>query len=103
MHIEVITEIFIAMFAVYGVYCLVELLCELFFPPRSFVLAVYAKRGESEQDIYARLCYARLIAARERGAKIYPILIADDSFAENEEKLEKLSKMGAAIYTVKEL
>lgn len=103
MHIEVITEIFIAMFAVYGAFSLVGLLCELFFPPRAFTLAVFAAKVESAGDVYERLCYARLISARERGAKASPVIITDGSYAEDEEKLEELSKMGAAVYAAKEI
>lgn len=103
MHIEVIAEVVIAMFAMYGVFCAIELFCELFFEPSSFTLAVFAKRGESAEETYKKLCYAGLVAARERGAKIYPIIIADESYAENEEKLEELKKTGAAIYTANEI
>ncbi len=103
MHIELIAEVIIAMFAMYGVFCAIGLLCELFYKPSSFTLAVFAKRGESAEETYKKLCYATLVAARERGAKACPIIIADESYAENEEKAEELKKTGAAIYTAKEL
>ena len=98
MHIEVIGEVFIAMFAMYGVFCAIQLLCELFFPSSSFTLAVIAKCGDTTEDIYKRVCYAQLICARERGAKTYPIIIT-----ESEKKLDELKKMGVAVYTAKEI
>lgn len=98
MHIEVIGEVLIAMLAMYGVFCALQLASELFFPSSSFTLAVTAKRGESVDAVYKRLCYAQLICARERGAKAYPIVIAEDGA-----ELDELKKLGAAVYLSKKV
>ncbi len=98
MHIEVIGEVLIAMFAMYGVFCAIQLVTELLFAPASFYLAVPARRGESEKEIYKRLCYAQLVSARERGAKSYPIIIS-----ESDEKISELKELGVTVYTAKEV
>ena len=98
MHIEVIGEVLIAMLAVYGAFCAIQLLTELFFRSSSFTLAVFAKKGEPIENIYKRLCYAQLICARERGAVEYPIIIV-----QSEEDIEKLKELGARIYITKEV
>ena len=98
MHIEVIGEVIIAMLAMYGVFCAIQLLSELFFPSSSFTLAVIARRGESVESVYKKLCYAQLISARERGAAVYPIVIS-----ETEEGLDELKKLGVAIYLSKQV
>ena len=97
MHIEVIAEVLIAMLAMYGVFCAIQLLTELLFRSSSFTLAVFAKKGETMEDIYKRLCYAQLICARERGANSYPIIIA-----ERENELEELKELGVRVYIAKE-
>ena len=98
MHIEVIGEVLIAMLAMYGVFCALQLFAELFFPSSSFTLAVTAKRGESVEAVYKRLCYAQLISARERGAAAYPIVIA-----ECEKDLDELKQLGVEVYLVKKV
>ncbi len=96
MHIEVILEVALALFALYGVFCAIQLLTELLFPSASFTLAVFVKKDEPIKDIYNRLCYAQVICARERGALSYPILVIDEE--PDELRLSELEEMGVDIY-----
>lgn len=97
MHIEVIWEVVLALFAVYGVFCGIQLVTELLFAPSSFTLAVFVEDGEPIEKVCKRISYAQLICARERGAKTCPVMIIEDTKTD-EARIAELEKMGVEIY-----
>lgn len=99
MHIEVITEILISLFAVYGVFCALQLLLEHFFFARAFYLVVSAEKGETLDRVNQKLSYARLISERERGAKHDPFIVVPEG--EDNERIEALKKLGVKVYSTK--
>ena len=99
MHIEVITEILISLFAVYGVFCALQLLLEHLFFARAFYLAVSAEKGENVERVNHKLSYARLISARERGAKSEPFIVVPEG--EDEERIDALKKLGVKVYSTR--
>ena len=99
MHIEVIVEVAIALFAVYGVFCAIMLGVEHAFAARSFRIAVPVHPGESIERINNRLAYAEFVAKKERGAIPEPVLFVWED--EEDERIEEMKKLGVKLYIIK--
>ncbi|MBE6575938.1 MAG: hypothetical protein E7654_06695 [Ruminococcaceae bacterium] len=57
---RIVFEVVAAMLAVWGLYCALRALGELFFVPRAYAVAVHLREGETAASLSSRIIEARL-------------------------------------------
>lgn len=107
MFFELVMQILVALFAVFGFCCTVHIFSELLFSPEQIAVAIEVRESKDAEMLDALLCEARSLFLRKGRARLVVLLSAelmDGTVGEGEDLLpdyqETIDRWGAECYLI---
>lgn len=98
---NLIADIFISLFAVYGFYAVVRELCRLVLGKEKFLIAIEVKSASDVQTVDSRIGASAALASYERRLECMPVILVSNNVDDEQDVPQKLKDKGLRIFVEK--